>query len=198
MRRTFRLAILSAALGLSACQQPPAIQDQYYRLNAVPPAKAAQPVKLVGTLEVERFAADGLTASRPLVYSDSGQDHILQVYHYHFWVEPPPVILRDQLADYLRAARVATTVVTPDVRAAADYVVGGRIKRLERVVGAQPAALVELELWLRGVRDNRVRVLQTYRVRHEGGKGSVAEAVLSINRSLNVIFGRFLDDIRKS
>jgi ABC-type uncharacterized transport system auxiliary subunit len=155
-------------------------------------------VALAGTLEVERFVADGVTASRPLVYSESGQDHILQEYHYHFWVEPPPVMLRDELAAYLRAARVATIVVTPDVRAAADYVVGGRIKRLERVVGAQPAAVVELELWLRDVRSNRVRVLQTYRMRNDGGRDSVSDAVQSINQAVNVIFGRFLDDIRKS
>lgn len=195
MRRLgLTLALLS---GLAACQQPPVIQDQFYRLTIAPAQPAAAP-KFSGILEVERLAADGLTAGRPIVYSEAGNNTTLKEYSYHFWVEPPPVMLRDQLAAYLRAARTAGTVVTPDMRANADLVVGGRVRRFERVVGARSAAVVELELWLRQARDNRLLLLQTYRVEIDAGKDSVADAVDAMNRAVSTILSRFSEDIAKT
>lgn len=196
---TRRMALALALLGgLVACQQPPVTQDQFYRLTIGAVAQPAAAPKLAGTLEVERLAADGLTAGRPIVYSEAGNDTTLKEYNYHFWVEPPPVMLRDQLAAYLRAARTATTVVTPDMRANADYVAGGRILRFERVVGARSAAVVELELWLRRARDNRLMVLQNYRVEIAAEKDSVTDAVNAMNRAVGTIFARFSEDIAKT
>ena len=121
----------------------------FYRLAvATSPQPLARP-PLAGVLEVGRFVADGLTAGRPIVYSQSGQPHALSEYHYHFWVEAPTVLLRDQLVGQLRAAKVARAVVTPEMRVDPDYVLSGKIKRLERVVGAVPRAVVELELAVR-------------------------------------------------
>jgi ABC-type uncharacterized transport system auxiliary subunit len=193
-----RMLALTAMLGLAACQQPPAISDQFYRLDAAQSVSQAAKGKLAGTVEVERLGADGLTAERPIVYSDAANTTTLEAYSYHFWVESPPVMLRDQLIGYLRAAGVGSTVVTQDMRVRADYVIGGRIKRLERVTGGKPGVAVELELWLRKTNDDRLMVLQSYRVELDGGKDSVAESVNIINRAVSTAFGRFVDDIAKA
>lgn len=190
-------AWLVLALALAACQQPSVTQDQFYRLDVLAPAAQAS-ARLSGTLEVERLASDGLTAERPIVYSEAGNNTTLQEYHYHFWVEPPPIMLRDQLTSYLRAAALASTVVTADMRARADYVVGGRIKRFERTVGSRNAAVVELELWLRRSADNRLVLLNSYRVENPAERDSVADAVNAMNQAVGTIFSRFLEDINKA
>ena len=165
--------VLAMAAMLGACAQPP----------------------LPGVLEVERFVADGLTAGRPIVYSQSGQPHALHEYHYHFWVEPPTVLLRDQLVAQLRAAKVAKAVVTPEMRVDPDYVLTGKITRLERVVGAAPRAVVELELAVRQTGGDRLAFLQTYRVEEAVAADSVAAAVAAINKALGAIYARFTADL---
>jgi ABC-type uncharacterized transport system auxiliary subunit len=180
---------------VGACAQPPLPEDHFYRLDvATSPEPLASP-PLPGVLEVERFIADGLTAGRPIVYSESGQPHALREYHYHFWVEAPTVLLRDQLVAQLRAAKVARFVVTPEMRVDADYVLTGKIKRLERVIGAEPRAVVELELAVRQTGGDRLVVLRSYRVEEVVPTDSVAAFVATVNKALGVIYAKFTDDL---
>ena len=180
-----------------ACAQPPLPEDHFYRLQvATSPAPLANP-PLSGVLEVERFVADGLTAGRPIVWSQSGQPHALSEYHYHFWVEAPTVLLRDQLIAQLRAAKAAKAVVTPEMRVDPDYVLSGKIKRLERVVGATPRAVVELELAVRRTAGDSLAFLQTYRVEEAVATDSVAAAVAAINKALGAIYAKFTADLAR-
>ena len=189
--------VLAMAATLGACAQPPLPEDHFYRLGvATSPAPLAQP-PLPGVLEVERFVADGLTAGRSIVYSESGQPHALHEYHYHFWVEPPTVLLRDQLVAQLRAAKVARAVVTPEMRVDPDYVLAGKIKRLERVVGTKPQAVVELEIAVRQTGGDRLAFLQTYRVEEAVAADSVAAAVAAINKALGAIYTKFTADLSR-
>ena len=197
MSRGFRPLIVLLAPLLAACNQPPLPQDTFYRLQVDLPGVAAATPRLNGTLEVERFVADGLTAGRPIVYSRSDRPHELQEYHYHFWTEPPPIMLRDQLIAYLRASRVATAVVTPELRVAADYVLAGKITRLERVVGAAPRAVVELELGVRETDNDRLLFVDTYRDEEAASGDSVGAAVAALNVALARIYARFAADLKK-
>ena len=185
---------------LGACAQPEVPQDTFYRLDVGVPEKALSAPRFRGTLEVARLSADGLTAGRPIVYSRSDRPRELLEYHYHFWTEPPPVMLRDQLVAYLRGAKVASAVVTPELRVAADYALTGKIMRLERVIGASPGAakaVVELELGVRQTAGERLLFLDTYRVETAAAADTVGAAVDAMNEGLKRVFALFVADISK-
>lgn len=186
--------VLAVGLAVASCAQPVVPEDHYYRLTIPPPAAATSP-KFPGILEIERFSADGLTAGRSLVYSQASQPNALFEYHYHFWIEPPTVMLQETLVAYLRTAKLATVVVTPELRAQPDHVLAGKIKRLERVLGAKPAVVVEIELGLRRTRDGRLLHVNSYRIESAVQGDSVAAAVDAINRAVSAIYGEFTQDI---
>lgn len=170
-------------------------EDQFYRLQADKPAAGKK--LFSGTLEVDRFVADGLTAGRPIVYSEAEKPYQVKEYHYHFWTQPPTVMLRDELVTYLRHAGIADVVVTPEMRLAADYVLTGKIKRLEKVIGTPPRAVLEIELGLRKSAGGKLVFLDTYRMETVSSGDGVGDAVASLNKSLSAIYGKFVADLSK-
>ncbi len=195
MKRSLHATIFLVATVLAACAQPPLPHDHFYRLSVRSLENPRTEPRFKGTLEVRRFVADGLTAGRPVDYSKADRPYELHEYHYHFWTEPPPTMLRDQLVDYLRAAKVTTTVVTPDMRVEPDYVLAGRIKRLEKINGSPPRAVVELELALRRTATHELLFLGTYGVEAKAGAATVAAAVAAFNDALTEIYAKFTADI---
>lgn len=185
------------ALVLMGCAQPLLPEDHFYRVAVAEPDQRLQSALLNGTLEVQRFLADGLIAGRPIVYSDSSQPNALFEYHYHFWVQAPTLLLRDALVEYLRAAGVAKAVVTPELRVDPDFVLAGKIHRLERVVGAEPNTVVALELSLRETGTDRLLFLETYRLQVAPTDDSVAGAVSAINQALSRLFADFTADLSR-
>lgn len=195
MTMTKVLLAMLLVVAVAGCSQPPLPKDHFYRLQVAPPSALAAAPLLQGTLEVGTFIADGLTAGRPIVYSDSQRPHEVLEYHYHFWTEPPTIMLRDQLVDYLRAAGVATNVVTPEMRIEPDYAITAKIKRLEKIVGTPPRAAVELELGLRRTAEGRLMFVGTYGLEVEAASATVGAAVIAANEALGRIFGKFVADI---
>jgi len=180
------------ALGLVACAQPELPQDKYYRLNAISAPQAL--TKLAGVLEVERFRADGLTSGRPIVYSDS-EGHLSE-YHYHFWVEPPVDLLQDAMVTFLRQAKLADHVVTPDLRMNEDYLLTGKIKRLERNLINDDKVAVEIEIGLKRNADDKILVLKTYARELKQSSDTVLGAVDAMNVAIFDIYTEFLTDVR--
>lgn len=107
--------VLVGLLMLAGCGGVPRVpEDSFYRLDtAAPMERLAEPV-LKGVLSVQVVAATPLYRDRALLYSEQGEPHKLQRYHYHYWVDTPPRLLQRGLADYLRSAGIAAAVVTPD------------------------------------------------------------------------------------
>lgn len=183
---------------LTACAtQPPVPQDKFYRLQATSASDPLPAPVLSGVLEVERFSADGLTAGRPIVYADASDPNQLREYNYHFWTQPPTVMLRDELVTYLRQAGVAKSVVTPEMRLDADHVLTGRIRMLEQIVGSKAGTAMELEISLRNPRDGKLLFLKSYRHEVAQSATGVAAAVDSLNEALNIIYADLLADIKK-
>jgi len=180
---------------LAACSQPPVPQDHFYRLTATPPASTSKTPQLSGILEVSTIMADGVMAGRPIVFSDARNPVEVNEYHYHFWSEPPAPMMRDELVACLRAAGVATTIVTPELRIEPEFILSGRLKRLEQVRGTPTKAAIVLELGLRAGRQDKLLLLKTYRVENEAENDSVAAAVDAFNRALSAICARFVADI---
>lgn len=196
---TFLPALAVAAAGVvAACgSAPPVPEDQFYRLKAVR-AESAAPAKLLfpGTVEIDRFVADGVTAGRPIVYSEAGKPYQVREYHYHFWTQPPTVMLRDELVSYLRVAKIAKAVVTPEMRVNADYVLTGKIIRLEKVVGTPAKAVLEIELGVRKATGGLV-FLETYRIEAAADGPGVDDAVHALNAALSTVYGKFVADLSK-
>lgn len=191
--RWVQIAIVSIVL--AACSQPPVPKDNYYRLHVGTPKQIYKQPILTGTIEVQRFSADGLMANRHIAYATSQRPNLLNEYHYHFWSEPPPVMIRDQLVDYLRAAKTSKRVVTPELRVSSAYIITGKIKRFEHIRGSNAHAAVELELAARHRKSGDLLYLGTYGVKTPVAGSEVASAVESINRSVREIFARFLNHI---
>lgn len=196
MPRSIRGLAFAAAVAaaVAGCAQPEVPTDHYYRLNVTPPSPLAQPL-FKGTIEIDRFVADGVVAGRPIAYTEPGQDYRLQEYHYHFWTEPPTVMLRDQLIAYLRAARIADAVVTPETRVNPEYVLTGKIQRLEKVAGSAPKAVLKIELALRNAQAGKLVYLNTYSAEPNAADNSVGAAVVALNGALGDVYAKFLKDL---
>lgn len=180
---------------LAGCAQPPVPQDRYYRIEVAVPEPGPQ--ALDGTLQVERFAAEGVFSGRPIVFTEPESPGELKEYYYDFWAEPPSVMLRDSLIAYLRDAGVAETVVTPEMRVDAEYVLNGRISRLEHVKGDEPRVAVALEIGVTDTRTNKLVYLGDYSLAVAAGDNSVPAAVQAVNQAVAEMYARALADIRK-
>lgn len=189
------LVMAVVAIGLVACAQPPVPQDHFYRLQVAAPSDSMPQPKLDGTLEVARLMADGLIAGRPIVFSEAANPLRVSEYHYHFWTQPPTVMLHDELVAYLRAANVARSITTPELRLEPDYVLTGKIRRLEQVRGRPSKAAVVIEFALRDRRDDRLMMVETYSEENETDGASVPAAVAALNDALASIYRRFVADL---
>jgi ABC-type uncharacterized transport system auxiliary subunit len=185
--------LVGAALVL-ACAGGPAPRDHFYRIEAVAPAPLAAPV-FPGSVEIGRFRADALTGANRIVQRQTPGASELEPYAYHQWADPPTILLQTALVDFLREARAATLVVTPELRAKSDFEILGRIARLEHQTGdGAPRALVELELTVSRESDRAVLLQRVYREERPATGPSVGEAVDAANAAVNAIFVRFLAD----
>ncbi len=182
---------------LSACAVPSVPQDRYYRVDITNPAAGS--VLLPGVVETDRFSAVGLAAGRAIVYTTDEDALVLQEYNYDFWHEPPSIMLRDALIGFMRSANVATSIVTPEMRAEPDYLMSGRIQRLEVRRGSAPNMMtVELELAISDARNGAVLMVRSYRTDVPATDASVEAAVVAANQAVNDIYGRFLSDLKGS
>ncbi|MDX1528226.1 MAG: ABC-type transport auxiliary lipoprotein family protein [Gammaproteobacteria bacterium] len=187
----------SSLVLLSACGAPGVVpQDSYYRMSdpeSVSPASG----KLDGILVVPRFLADGLASERPVIYSQANSQQVLKQYSYHYWSESPTRMIQERTVDYLRRARVADTIVTPEFRAAADYQLTGKIKRLEHIRGSAPSVVVALEFGLYRVRDNRLLHLKTYVQQGKIDGDDVGRATSAMSSAVLAILSQLSEDLSR-
>lgn len=199
VRKFIRRGVALIALGLliaGCAAQPPVPSDKFYRLQAVFAAEVSPSPKFAGNFEIERFTADGLTAGRPIVYMEASDPNQLQEYHYHFWTQPPTVMLRDELATYLRKAKIADNVVIPEMRLEPQYVMTGRIRKLEQVIGQPNRTRMELEIAVRQPSNGKLLFLKSYEHETTQNSPGVPAAVDSLNEALNIIYSDLLADLR--
>ena len=195
MTRIYSPIVVVTVLLLAACAQPTVTQDTFYRLRVAPPLATLEKPKLSGALEVPRFSADGLMAGRPIVFSEAADPLQVSAYHYHFWLEPPGVMLRDEMVGYLRAAGVAKSVVTPELRVDPDFMLIVKIKRVEQVRGPSPKVVVALEVALNARKEERLLLLKTYQVEKAAADNTVGAAVEALNGAVAAICAGIASDI---
>lgn len=128
-----RLTLLTIALLLSACAGGTRVpEDSFYRLEIDAPAARMESPALRGILAVQVGTAAPVYRDRAFLYSDARQPGRLQRYHYHYWMDAPPRLVQRSLADYLRAAGIATAVVTPEDAIDERYRLRVDIERFEQ------------------------------------------------------------------
>jgi ABC-type uncharacterized transport system auxiliary subunit len=136
--------LLSLILG--GCASTASIpEDRFYRLDPVHPRQVLSRPVLTGGLAVDYVQADPLRSGRAVLYSDTRQPLQLQRYHYEFWIDQPPRMVRQALTSYLREAGVADQVVEFDTRTGSTYRLGVRLLKFEQILD-QGSAGVELAI----------------------------------------------------
>lgn len=128
-----RLTPLIAAVLLSACAGAARVpEDSFYRLEIAAPAQRLETPALPGILSVQVGSAAPVYRDRAFLYSEAQVPGRLQRYHYHYWMDTPPRLLQRTLAEYLRAAGIATAVVTPEDAIDGRYRLRVDIERFEQ------------------------------------------------------------------
>lgn len=183
-----------AALWAWGCVGGQSPADHFYRLAVPAPTASAGGPALPGTLEVDRPTGDHLMNQRSILRSEAIDDARVVPLSFHLWVDAPTVMVQRALADYLREARVASAVVTPQVGTARDWRVAGRLEHLDYVV-PESRVLVALELWLQRESDGRVLVHERYRVERPTAGEGVEGAVAALGQALGSVFERFASDV---
>jgi ABC-type uncharacterized transport system auxiliary subunit len=183
---------------LSGCAAGNAPHLRFYRLEPAAGSPAAPaPATLDGVLVVERLTTDPLLAERPIVYGD-GRTSELQQHRYHYWVEPPADMLQDRLTTHLRERHAATVVARPEMRLRGDWILRGRLRRFERVVGRDgDRAVVEAELTVTGAGAGVV-CSGTYHADVPADHDGIGGAVGAFNRGVADILERFSTDLALS
>lgn len=176
---------------LAGCAQAPVPPDRFYRLLPTSPQALEQPA-LPGTLLVKRFSADGVLAQRAMVYADAAAPGVLYQYHYHFWADAPTALLQAVTVEALRAARVAREVVTPELAVDAQYVLVGRVRRLEHLLGDASAAAVSLELIITGDDREAPLLLRDYQLTLPVAGSEVGLAVHAMSEAVGRILAQFV------
>ncbi len=180
---------------VTSCASGPGPEDHFYRLRAgAPETRLEQPV-FPGTVEVDLFRSDALAGERLLLARAEPGSLEIRRLPYHYWVDAPTRMVQTEVATYLRAAGAADRVITPATRVEPDYVLRGRIVRLERVLGGPtPRARIELEISVVRERGRELVLLVSYDEEESAQDGSIEASVVAFNRALTRILERFVAD----
>jgi len=188
-----RVILLSVAGTLFAsCSSAPVPTDTYYNLTAGAAVSSSGTAPIEGTVEVPPFRAEGVVNERAIIFRQS--DTTQKQYTYHYWSEPPSIMLQRSLIDALRTGRTFDQTAAPEFRADRDYEIVGTLRLLEHVVGGGGTVVVEFDVGLRRIRGNESLLLKTYRTERSAGRG-VASAVSAMSSALDELLAEMAKDI---
>jgi len=103
----------------------------YYTLHIPPPPDPASQGNLHATLAVREFRSPEYLRQGAIVYKTSPEQ--IGFYNYHRWASDPREFVTDAVANRLRASGTFTQVKLYDGRSDIDYVVSGRLEKLEEI-----------------------------------------------------------------
>jgi ABC-type uncharacterized transport system auxiliary subunit len=120
----------------------------YYALEVVPtPRPPVGAARLAGTLAVRRFETSPYLRQGRIAYRQAPTE--IGFYEYHRWAAEPAETVTAALIDSLRASRLFSFVRRYDSQDRQDYLMTGRIERLEEIDyggGVQVEAKLSAEL----------------------------------------------------
>lgn len=108
------------------------LRPHYYALEIPPaPARASIDARIPGTLAVRRFDTPPYLRQGRIVYRTSPEE--VGFYEYHRWVGDPAETITAAVIDSLRSSRLFTFVKRYDGQNQQDYLMVGRLERLEEI-----------------------------------------------------------------
>ena len=122
--------VLTALIILSGCGG--AVKyPRYYALHVPPPPDPPARDDVHASLAVREFRSPTYLHQGAIVYKTSPEQ--IGFYNYHRWAVDPREVVMNAVADRLRASGEFTQVKLYDGRSDVDYVLSGRIEKLEEV-----------------------------------------------------------------
>lgn len=103
----------------------------YYTLHLPSPPDPPAPEGLHATLAIREFRSPAYLRQGALVYKTSPEQ--IGFYDYHRWAVDPREFVTNAVADRLRASGHFTQVKLYDGRSDIDYVLSGRLEKLEEI-----------------------------------------------------------------
>jgi cholesterol transport system auxiliary component len=103
----------------------------YYRLNLAPPVDPPAKTNAPPSIAVREFRAPAYLREGPIVYLPSPEE--IGFYEYHRWAVDPRQTITGAIVEYLRATGNFKLVKIYDGRDDVDYVLSGRLEKLNEV-----------------------------------------------------------------
>src|SRR5262249_46390189 len=122
--------VLTVLVVLSGCGGA-AKYPSYYTLHVPPPPDPPSQGNLHAVLAVREFRSPAYLHQGAIVYKTSPEQ--IGFYDYHRWATDPRDFVTNAMAERLRAGGAFTNVKRYDGRADIDYVLSGRLEKLEEV-----------------------------------------------------------------
>lgn len=128
---SLRMSIVTLTLLIASCGGG-AKRPHYYALELPPPPDPASTnYRLPGTIAVCRFEASPYLRQGRIVYRDTPEE--VGFYEYHRWAEEPAETVTTAMTVALRSSRLFSVVKRYDGRNEQDYMLNGRLERLEEL-----------------------------------------------------------------
>jgi ABC-type uncharacterized transport system auxiliary subunit len=195
-RRVAIPLVVTVMMIQGGCLSGPAPPDRFYRMEIPDAATRLELPRLHGRLLVDSIRGDAMTLERRMLYRNAGDPSQVKREGYENWVAPPPVMIQLAAVEFLRSANAAEVVITPEMRFDADFRLGGRVHRFERLVGQDSSrATIEVEFTLVRVEDREPLLLETYREHEDVAGRGVGDSVEAFSRALHRILERLVLDL---
>ena len=194
----YRAIIIIVTMSLlAACTSTsPVPEDRFYQLESATPAQVFPSPELLGGLEIDYTGADPLRSGRAVLYSENARPLQLKRYHYAYWVDQPPRMVRDQMVQYLRASGVADRVGNSGQRDTAAYRLKTQLLKFEQLRGGpKPEVVVELEASLERLPAESTLWISTYSQRQASDSEDVHALAEAMHAALEQVLHQLAHDI---
>jgi ABC-type uncharacterized transport system auxiliary subunit len=183
---------------LSACAgAPPVPEDHYYRLIVSEQPSPNPNPATTGVLKVAPIKAYGIYRERALLYALETHPEGLQQHRYHYWIDTPMRLIRDQLVSFLRTGGAAGQVAGSQVTLSGDLRLKLTLKQFERVVSADGSSRVRVALdGVVATDDGQTMKLVSYYRERAVEENSIPASVTAFSQALNDIYFDVLKDLR--
>jgi len=190
-----RLVWVSLAFVLGSCGGGRAPATTYYKLN-IPPAPAPAGLSAPASLRIEPFRVSSFLRQDRIVYCPSPVQ--VGYYEYHRWAEPPNDSVTKALAEQLRGRRIFQYVEVSAGGQRVDYVLKGRIERLQEVDYRGPLR-VEVSISAELEDPERGQVIWSTTASSESAvaQSDVGSIVAAMGRASQQSINRLMADVTK-
>ena len=184
---SFALAALIILSGCGGAVKYP----RYYTLHIPPPPDPPASGNIHASLAVREFSSPSYLHLGAIVYKESPEQ--IGFYSYHRWATDPRELVTSAVTDYLRASGTFSQVKPYDGQADIDYVLSGRLDKLEEV-DYEGGVKVEVAISAQMVRLSTGATVWADSVTEVGqvGKRDLPAVVSAMNRTMEEAIEKLL------